>query len=90
MNFARIIRKLLSLICAFETLTAPSDGTYSYYLATYLWGDQGTAVDVNANGQWKDMLRYETVSANCPSTRRTVELKAGQIGWKPRVEVENV
>ena len=46
-------------------------------------GDQGTAVDVNANGQWKDMLRYETVSANCPSTRRTVELKAGQIGWKP-------
>ena len=85
-----MIRKLLSLICAFETLAAPSDGTYSYYLATYLWGDQGTAVDVNANGQWKDMLRYETVSANCPSTRRTVELKAGQIGWKPRVEVENV
>ena len=59
--------------------TAPADGTYTYTLSTYSWGDQGTNVDVNANGtKWLTDCTYSIDEKNPPVVTDSTSMKAGE------------
>lgn len=56
--------------------TAPEDGSYSYDIGTHCWSSMHTAIDVNLNGSWGEMVR-PAQDVNTPATG-TCDLKKGE------------